>query len=201
MARIEKSPLETLVSVATTQAPQAAAVATPWGSTSDSPIAAPAGAQAAATPETAAQATSGIAAFVQQTSGVGNGQAQTADASAQGQTRQDVAEVRAALEAAQVDLAASLAEENRIKRTVEATKDQIVQLSVALEKLEPKPTLTNVIQDYHASQKRALQERADRMIALKATGIDFKKLLNLKAPIDAAMSRKTGRGGQRPTNI
>jgi hypothetical protein len=58
----------------------------------------------------------------------------------------------------------------------------------------------DAIQAYFAQQQRNLQDRAARKAMIKESGIDLAELARgLKSPLDNAMSRKTGRGGQRPT--
>lgn len=54
----------------------------------------------------------------------------------------------------------------------------------------PPETTGDAIRSYHASQLRQLEERRERMAAIQASGIDFKALLNVKAPIDAARVKK-----------
>lgn len=71
--------------------------------------------------------------------------------------------------------------------------------------IEQRPRVDNhkdnaqAIQDYLESQRRTLMERAERMRMIKESGVNLKELTaNLRAPIDAAMSRKNSRGAQRP---
>ena len=69
-----------------------------------------------------------------------------------------------------------------------------------LDKLKPKEPASVVIQDYLASQRRSLDERAARKQLIKDSGINLKELArDLKSPIDAAMARKNSRGTARPT--
>jgi hypothetical protein len=60
----------------------------------------------------------------------------------------------------------------------------------------------DAVQAYLASQRRQGELRAARMSAIQESGLNLKELSrSLKAPIDSAMSRRTERGGQRPTRI
>jgi phosphohistidine phosphatase SixA len=87
-----------------------------------------------------------------------------------------------------------------------AASDQAYQAAItqvdkcidALEKSVGKQTLATHLSDYYGRQKEIAAERVRRKEALK--GIDIKELIAGKAPIDAAMARKTVRGGQRPVN-
>lgn len=72
-------------------------------------------------------------------------------------------------------------------------------LRVKLEGLRPVQSDSDAIQGYLASQRKALEQRAARQQLIKESGLNLRELAtNLKAPIDAAMARKTSRGTQRP---
>jgi hypothetical protein len=93
-------------------------------------------------------------------------------------------EVREALEYVNKELAKAIKAED-------ALRDQMV--------LSPKASNTLAIKGYLDMQKQVLEERRMRQQVLRSSGVDLKELTrNLKSPIDAAMARKTGRGGQRP---
>lgn len=58
----------------------------------------------------------------------------------------------------------------------------------------------DAIQAYFAQQQRNMEDRAARKAMIKESGIDLAELARgMKSPLDAAMARKTGRGGQRPS--
>lgn len=73
-------------------------------------------------------------------------------------------------------------------------------LRAKLEAVRPvKDDTPNAIQEYLASQRRQLEERAAKKQLLKESGLDLKELQRgLRSPLDAAMARKTQRGTQRP---
>lgn len=80
-----------------------------------------------------------------------------------------------------------------------STRDEIDRLTVQLESLAGKETAQDAIRGYLASQQALSAERAARIQAIRASGVDLRELTRgLKAPIDSAMSRKTSRGTQRP---
>jgi hypothetical protein len=196
MAKLDPSPLSTAEGAAAAKAPQAAAAAAPWVGSTPAAAAAPAAPQplakpvAATAPATAASPQPGTS---DATAAVG---AEGSDP--EGEAVQKIAEAEEALQAAQANLAGALSEKAEVGRKVAHATEEVDRLIVALESLAPKATVTNTIQAYHESQKRLLQERAEKLQALKKSGVDFKALLTVKAPIDAAFARKQGRGGARP---
>lgn len=57
----------------------------------------------------------------------------------------------------------------------------------------------NPITAYLKQQQKNLEARGARKALIKESGLDLKQLAkDLKSPLDAAMERKTNRGGQRP---
>lgn len=59
-------------------------------------------------------------------------------------------------------------------------------------------TVTEQIGAYLASQKRLLAQRGEQRRILAEAGLKVEDLLPLRSKLDAALQRKTGRGGQRP---
>lgn len=93
-------------------------------------------------------------------------------------------EVRKALDYVNAQLAKALAAEDTIR-------EQMV--------ISPKEATSDAIRAYLDKQADIRNDRMVRREMITTSGIDLVALArNLKAPIDAAMSRKTGRGGQRP---
>lgn len=85
-----------------------------------------------------------------------------------------------------------------VKQEVSDAQNELARLSVKLEK-EAKAKGGNPITEYLRSQQKVLEDRAARKSLIKQSGLDLNQLAkDLKSPIDAAMQRKTGRGGQRP---
>lgn len=110
-----------------------------------------------------------------------------------------VAEARHALKEAQKELAELDLARAEVKRLYEEKNAEVDKLTDALEALVGKETVGDAIQGYLARQRQTLQERADRMNIIRQSGVNLAELgRNLKAPIDAAMARKTGYGGGRP---
>lgn len=103
-------------------------------------------------------------------------EAQLAEASEKSQ------KIRAALDYLNKELAAAMQVEDGLRKQLE---------------VDPRTANVNAIRGYLDAQAKVREDRIARKIALN--GVDLKELTRgLKAPIDAAMARKTGRGGQRP---
>ena len=112
----------------------------------------------------------------------------------------EVAAMEAALAKANEAEAELLRDLDGVNKDLSKLRQARDDLAARLRKVKPERTNTNDIQDYLASQKRMLQERAARKQIIKESGLDLKELArDLKAPIDAAMARKNTRGAQRPT--
>lgn len=71
---------------------------------------------------------------------------------------------------------------------------------IKLDKLRPKDDNSNAIQQYLAARAAELTGRGERQLMIRNAGVNLAELSKSisKAPIDAAMARRTGRGGQRP---
>lgn len=110
----------------------------------------------------------------------------------------NIASAQDALDGARSRLAGIAHEKASIDQAFTAATVEVDACIVALEALQPPETPSSMIQDYHARQQVMLADRAERITALRSSGVDFKALLSTKAPIDSAMSRRTGRGGNRP---
>lgn len=108
-----------------------------------------------------------------------------------------------ALEAALAEKTASVDDlRHRISdltKQFEAERQEEDDLRARVEKLRPRSTNADAIQDYLAAQRKRLEERGARQKLLAESGVDLKELAkDLKSPLDSAMARKTGRGGNRP---
>lgn len=111
----------------------------------------------------------------------------------------DVAEARHRLREAQEELAGLDQARAEVKRLYAEKSAEVDKLTDALEALVGKETVGDAIQGYLARQRQNLEERAARMQVIRESGVNLAELgRNLKAPIDAAMARKTGYGGGRP---
>lgn len=62
----------------------------------------------------------------------------------------------------------------------------------------PAETFAQQVAAYHRMVKGQLQARAEQKARLRDAGINLKDLIPSRAPIDAALDRKKGRGTQRP---
>ena len=115
----------------------------------------------------------------------------------------DLEALEAALAETQSDLDELRVLRAEVDRRLEAGYRQEQTLTERIEKLQPRTNKqAPVIQDYLASQKRELEKRRARKDLIASSGLDLKELAkDLKSPIDAAMARRTGRGGQRPSRI
>lgn len=103
------------------------------------------------------------------------------------ETQNALTEKRAVIDQANAEMTPLIAREAELFAEIEARKSKT------------KPT-GNAIQQYLAGQRKLLEERAARKQLIAESGLDLAELAtDLKSPIDAAMARRTGRGGQRPT--
>lgn len=59
-------------------------------------------------------------------------------------------------------------------------------------------TLAEQVGAYHQRQLAALQQRGEQQRRLRDANVDLKALLPQRSQLDMALTRKTGRGGQRP---
>ncbi len=93
-----------------------------------------------------------------------------------------------------------------IRREMDLLKEELSEVVATndrarekLDQLRPADTNQSAIAEYLQSQNRRLEERAARKSILANSGVDLRELArDLRSPLDAAMVRKTGRGGQRP---
>jgi hypothetical protein len=77
------------------------------------------------------------------------------------------------------------------------------KLRIQIAHLRPTDSDSRTISDYLESRKNELEERGQRQQALKDAGVNLADVLKgvNASPIDTAMARKTGRGGQRPSRV
>lgn len=74
--------------------------------------------------------------------------------------------------------------------------DDLINKLVAI---RPKDDTPSAIQQYLASQKKLLHERGERRKLISESGLDLKQLAaDVKSPLDAALSRRKTKGGNRP---
>ena len=100
-------------------------------------------------------------------------------------------------------LEASLAEQEELVSKIRAHKAEVDaafeqarkkedELRIKLEEARPQRSTGNDIQSYLAAQCKTLEARAARQQIIRESGINLKELAsNLKAPIDAARTRRT----------
>lgn len=109
------------------------------------------------------------------------------------------AEARAALTQAQKELQELQAKGVEIAEEIKAKSLEVDALNDALIAVVGQETTVDAIQGYLAQQRKTLTERANRIQAIRESGVNLADLTrNLKAPIDAAMVRKVGHGLGRP---
>lgn len=109
-------------------------------------------------------------------------------------------ELRQAIDAAKANLSDCSDRLNIAKQNLQDAQNEVANLEARLEDIIKGSS--NVLTDYHARQRQLLEERAARQQLIKDSGINLSELAaNLKSPIDAAMSRKTRRGGARPQRL
>lgn len=203
MPKIETSPLAMAAAANEKPAVQATIVATPWGSTGDLGIAAPAGVAASVAPiaATLAPAKHELASKLSSLEG-GDGKAKVPSlGDKETEADQEISRLSNALAEAEAYLARGKDAKADFDRAFQAAKDRVNELTAALEKIQPPVSVSSVIAAYHASQHKLLATRAEKLAALKSSGIDFKELLKIKSPVDAAMARKTGFGTKRPVQL
>lgn len=115
----------------------------------------------------------------------------------------DLESLEAELEATKASIAEGRAYIDRVKdeiRKIEAREQELANKIDLLKRESGVNPNANAIQMYLAQQQKTLAERGARKALIKESGIDLAELTKgLKSPLDAAMARKTGRGGQRPT--
>lgn len=86
------------------------------------------------------------------------------------------------------------------KLVADATKLED-ELRDKLEKTSPKANPMTTLQAYVAKQHELSMARAQQRQAIVGTGVNIRELAKVMgkgSPLDQAMARKTGRGGQRP---
>lgn len=103
-------------------------------------------------------------------------------------SREVLAEAEAVLEAAKGHLREAQAAADRAELERQAS--------------EPRRVLSHDIQDYHASQHKLRQAKAERLAQLKDEGFSAQRLRDLlpgPSKLDASFARKAGFGNTRPT--
>lgn len=98
------------------------------------------------------------------------------------------------------DLRMTADDANKTWRDAEQEAD-VLRTRIAL--LQPKNGSTRTNLSYLEARQQQLEERGQRQKALRDAGVNVADVLKSvsKSPIDQAMSRKTGRGNQRPTRV
>lgn len=179
-------------------------VAAPWGAGGNEP---PQPAGAGAAPQAETQAGEGAETSEAPEGAAGGGAESPSEAEQSemegpgGELEQDELEaLEAELEATQDAVTERQQLIERLKADVKKLADHEADIIGRIEALRPKSNQNaNAIQAYLASQRKQLEARGVRKAMIVESGLDLKELAkDLKSPLDSAMARKTGRGGQRP---
>lgn len=103
------------------------------------------------------------------------------------------------LQDAQAQLALLDANLNECKRKRDAQQKVVDAILDAKDKEAPQHSYA-ATQGYLESQKRALEQRAERVRAVQNSGVDLRAMMAsvAKSPLDVAMARKNSRGSSRP---
>lgn len=117
--------------------------------------------------------------------------------------RDEVETLEAELEEIQSAMSDRRRQIDALKQEVDAMAIREADLHAAIEaKTDRRSDNVGAIQAYLASQRKILEQRGARKTMIRESGLDLKALAaGLRAPIDSAMARKTGRGGKRPTRV
>jgi archaellum component FlaC len=147
------------------------------GATSDTPISAPAAAQAEQPPEDP-----GALVQAPMVADVGDLEAM----------QNSLADMRVDFDDATKALAEAKQRVHDLQNNMSVLEDKILKAT--------KASGENPVMSYLERQKQELAERARKQNMIRESGIDLKALgEGMKAPIDAAFQRRTARGGNRPT--
>lgn len=130
--------------------------------------------------------------------GEGNEKTQSAEEIAVEGESEEVTVARTALKVARVNHEGLKVAFSKLKIEIEKAAKAEDEAYDALLELTGVETTADAIQGYHASQLRNLEDRAKRITALRESGYSLKDFMPGKAPIDAALARKNGRGTARP---
>jgi hypothetical protein len=126
-------------------------------------------------------------------------QAEPQEVVATGAATDDIKAVASELEEARKEVARvreALVEGNKYLTKCIAREELLVD---RLQAISPPDDNATAIRAYLNAQVAKGEERAARKKLITESGLDLKALASdLKSPLDAAMSRKTGRGTQRP---
>lgn len=105
--------------------------------------------------------------------------------------------LRSKIEEVKLYLSDAINEVQTWKNNVEMAQNVLADLEAKLAENGGSPQ--NTITEYLKRQRQNLEERGARKFLIRDSGLDLKQLAkDLKSPVDAAMERKTGRGGRRP---
>jgi len=133
----------------------------------------------------------------------GNGEAEQSEVASANDRADEVASLEEELRSREKNIAQlrmKADEANKEWREAEQDAD-VIRTKIA--QLRPTDGSTRTVKNYLESRKKQLDERGQRQQALKDAGVNLADVLKgvQKSPIDQAMSRKTGRGGQRPSRV
>lgn len=105
--------------------------------------------------------------------------------------------LKAKIEEVKLYLSDAINQQQEAKANVEMAQNVLADLEAKLQ--ENGGNSQNTITEYLKRQRQNLEERGARKFLIKDSGLDLRQLAkDLKSPVDAAMERKTGRGGRRP---
>jgi hypothetical protein len=128
-----------------------------------------------------------------------NEQAQQPEVAATGPATDEVPSLATELEEVRREIErtrAALVEGNKFLNNLVQKEERLADQLAAV---SPKDDTPTAIRSYLDAQVAKGNERTARKQLIAESGLDLKALAqDLKSPLDAAMSRKTGRGNQRP---
>jgi hypothetical protein len=112
-------------------------------------------------------------------------------------TDEEIESARQELEKAKLRVADATKLKADAEKEFEAANKVADAALLRYEELVPKESEAQAFRSYLDTQASLLQKRADRIKQME--GINLSDILPKKSPIDAAMTRRTGFGGKRPT--
>ncbi len=114
---------------------------------------------------------------------------------------EDLAAAKEDLEGVEVEIAEIdkwLAKATAERAALRLKKDDLV---IRIDKMQPRDSLANEVQQYHASQLKLLDQRASQIGKARAfqaeTGVRLQDLVPKRSPLDQSLARQTGHGQGR----
>lgn len=113
----------------------------------------------------------------------------------------EASSLEASLAEAQEEVDSIILYRDKINDELGRANERRDRLQIQVDKLRKERPAAVVTQNYFASQDAALEQRAQNRKEFAQSGVKLAELAKAigKSPIDQAMTRKTGRGGNRPT--